>query len=202
MTYKITPDLKSLGKLEKAYAKTIKDEVMKAMKTAARQCIPVLSARTMDAPFASDSPHNPAKGGAYATGALLAGWEIAPSYADMSVSIYNDVRHAGWVEMGVRGSKKMLGAAAYPNIEKWIQAKNINFTYKGKQITTARMAIIIAKAINKRQGWRFKPRRIANRARPRVLEIFKARMREAVQRSMAKAVKSVAVRAATRGLSK
>jgi len=181
--------LKNMGMIEKAMARGLKNSIERAMKTAARQCIPVLSARVADAPPASDSPHS--KPGAIAFGTFLAGWEIDWSADDLSIAVYNKAVHAGWVDKGVRASKAKLGKTAVGNIEKWLIKKGIQFNDRnGKPLSSRRMAWIIVASINYRKDWRFKPRRVGLRARDRIAEIFKARMREALARATAEAVAS------------
>lgn len=189
MTTRVKVPLRNMGTIEKAMAKGLKNSIEKAMKTAARQCIPVLSARVADAPPASDSPHS--KPGAIAFGTFLAGWEIDWNADDLSVAVYNKAVHAGWVEKGVRASKAKLGKTAVGNIEKWLIKKGIQFNDRnGKPLSSRRMAWVIVASINQRKGWRFNPRKVGIRARDRIAEIFKARMREALVRATAEAVAS------------
>lgn len=193
MTTRVKVPLRNMGMFEKAMAKGLRNSIEKAMKTAARQCIPVLSARVADAPPASDSPHS--KPGAIAFGTFLAGWEVDWNAQNLTVDVYNKAVHAGWVDKGVRASKAKLGKTAVGNIEKWLIKKGIQFNDRnGKPLSSRRMAWIIVASINSRKGWRFKARKVGMRARDRIAEIFKARMREALTRATVEAL-------ATRGRS-
>lgn len=187
MVTRVKVPLRNMGSIEKALAKGFRNSVLKAMKIAARQSIPVLSARVWDAPPASDSPLS--VGPAHAFGTFLAGWEVDVNQADLTVSVYNKAVHAGWVEKGVRASKAKMGKFAVSNIQLWIERKGIKFSRKnGQPLSSLRMAWIIVAAMNARTGWRLKPRRVAMRARPRIAEIFTARMREAVLKATAEAL--------------
>ena len=182
------------GEFEKQLGKALRPALEKAMKLAARQSLPVLIARTLDAPPASDSPRS--KVGAYATGKMAQGWVV--DYASgkkggawsLEASIYNKELYMPFQNDGV----KALGAAMKPArtirvmkktknrmalqqmIELWIIQRGIVSIYGD---SVPKLAQRIIRAMYRRKPWTLKPRTIIERARARTRQIFDLRVRDA-----------------------
>lgn len=197
MAYKVEVPWRKLGYAEKRMGKELKKQLAKAMKTAARQCVPVLVARTMDAPPASDSARS--KAGAYAYGRLVKGWNIDASEKDLLTTIYNTEDYAQFVEEGVKAKPrgaagKLLGAikrlrggrssstksvgSVLTNLELWV---NVKLGLSGPP--ARRMAKRIWFAMRRRSGMMLKPRRIVRRATERIREIHQKRLAEALYKA-------------------
>jgi len=190
MTVRFKVPMRSMGRFEMALAQGFRKSIAKAMKVAARQCIPVLASRTWDAPPASDSPYSV---GTYphVTGTFVMGWEVDFNRDDLSVHLYNNVPYAGVINSGVRPAKLRIGRTAIDRIEEWIKARKIQFNdSKGRPLTPRQMTWAITQAMKKRKVWALKPRTITQRSALRVAEIFKARMLEYMARAVAEAVRT------------
>jgi hypothetical protein len=180
-----------MGQIEAALSAKMREAIRKGMNTAARQSIPVLSARVWDAPPASNSPHS--KGPAYASGAFLAGWEVGHQMNPISAWVFNKTAYAGFVDNGVKASTTKMGALAAKNLAIWVRQKGIKFTDKnGRVLSDRQMAWLILRAMNKRRGWRLRPRKVGMRAVPRIKQIFRDRIREAMERAAREAAKEAA----------
>lgn len=184
MSFVVNVPLSQLGKKEMALGRKLRQTIANALKVAARQSIPVLIARQKDAPPASDSPR--AKPPAIASGAMVADWGIDydSSPKALSVSIYNSRTYARFVEEGTKASPgKRMGRAGVDMIQKWMSERGIVLQGPGgKQMPANKAALIIANAIMSRnvEGYRNRPRRIVERAIPRIQEICSKRLDEAL----------------------
>lgn len=188
MTTRVKVPLKNAGRIEAKIAANLKAAVERGMKTAARQSIPVLSARTADATPASDSPHS--KPGAIATGAYLGGWEVEWGASPLFVSLVNKTAWAKYVDKGVSAKGKLMGVRAAKKLADWVEVRGIQFNDRsGRPLSSRQMAWAILTAMNRRAKWRLKPRNVGVKAKPRVAEIFRNRIRESVQRQMIKDAK-------------
>lgn len=199
MAYRVEVPWRRLGLAERNMSRQLRKEVGKAMKTAARQCVPVLVARTMDAPPASAN----GKAGAYAYGRLVKGWNIDTSEKDLLTTIFNTEDYAQFVEDGVKakpmGTARRLTAAArsvmrrligragtkpkavgsfLTNLELWV---NVKMGLSGPP--ARRMAKRIMFAMKRRTGMMLLPRHIVRRAYPRIVEIHGKRLAEALYRA-------------------
>lgn len=182
------------GEYEKQLGKSLRTVLEKALKTAARQSIPVLIARTLDAPPASDSPRS--KIGAYASGKMAQGWVVDYAYGkkggswSLEATIYNKELYMPFQNDGV----KALGAAMRPRrtvrvmkkaknrmalqqmIELWIIQRGIVSIY-GESVP--KLATRIIRAMYRRKPWTLKPRTMIERASARTRQIFDLRVRDA-----------------------
>lgn len=175
-TLRVNVNFKHAGMIEKSLAKHIKVAANKGLKVAARQSIAVLVARTVDAPPAAPESSPFRKPGADDQHSVRGGWEIDPEPRNMQLVIFNRALHAKYVEQGVKGNTGKLGPLARDLIEQWVQRKGIVIVYQGRTLTSKQAARQITRAINKRTGWRFKPRKIVERSQVRIREIFKKQL--------------------------
>lgn len=170
-----------------AHARGLKAAVMKSMQLAAKRVIPVLIARTNDAP-----PANPKGGpiGAYASGALARSWTVEVNPAGLSIVIRNSQNYSAAVDNGVKTKSARINASDPAVIQRfvsWMASRGIQvMTPNGKRLLSPEQgARKLIWGINKRQGtWRFMPRKIAIRAFPRIQDIFTKLIVEARQKHL------------------
>lgn len=187
MSYKRETKLKDLGKIEKVLAKNLSTAMIKAMRLAGTQSIPVLRARTLDAPPASAN----GKVGANDTGKLLKGWEIDFSQKEATVTVYNTQLHAAPAEEGVKASSGKIGAVGRDQIQGWMMRKGIKISNPNGNgfLSDKAAARFLTIAINRRKHMRFLKRKIVARAMNRIKGIFMARIMEARLRLAEQAMK-------------
>lgn len=184
MSFVVNVPLSQLGKKEMALGRKLRQTIASALKTAARQSIAVLVARQKDAPPASDSPR--ARPPAVASGAMIADWGIDfdSNPRALSISIFNSRTYARYVEEGAKAATNGISRAGVDMIQRWMAQRGITITHGGKQLPANKAAIIIANAITIRNmdGFRNRPRKITERATPRILEICNRRLEEGLER--------------------
>jgi len=175
--------LNRLGKLEAMLSRRLRDDARKAMEKAARQIIPVLIARTLDAPPASDSPRSVP--GAYASQKMAQGWRTRPLPSVLKYEIYNEQPYAPYQNFGVLTNTAKIPMSAVDNFVVWMGQRGIVvLDERGAPMEITKGAKRIILAMNRRTKWRIKPRRIVERARNRASTIFKDRLRDAMERAI------------------
>lgn len=179
------------GRAEQALGRALRPSIVASMRTAARLSRPVLIARTLDAPPASDSPRS--KVGAYASGELARSWEIDPEISrsrgagwELIATVFNRQLYAPYQNNGVRANTPRMGLLAIQMIERWIMLRGIVSLFNEP---LPRLARRIVAAMNGRDTWRIKPRTIIERAQSRVREIFTQQIRNGIARATAAAGK-------------
>jgi len=175
------------GRAEQQLGRGLRQVLVSAMRTAARQAKPVLIARTLDAPPASESRNSPP--GAYATGKLAKSWEIDAEISrttasgwELGATVYNTQLYAPFQNNGVRANQTLMGLMALQMIELWIVQRGIQSMFNE---SLPRLAKRIVFAMNRRETWRLRPRTIIERAQMRVREIFAAQIKQAIGRATA-----------------
>lgn len=177
------------GRAEQALGRQLRPAIVASMRTAARLAKPVLIARTLDAPPASDSPRS--KPGAYASGELARSWEIDPEISHtrgtgwvLTATVYNTQLYAAFQNDGVKANMPKMGLLAMQMIERWIVQRGIVSLFNEP---LPRLAKRIVGAMNGRDTWRIKPRTMIERAQGRVREIFTTQIRNGIARATAAA---------------
>jgi hypothetical protein len=177
------------GRAEQALGRQLRPAIVASMRTAARLAKPVLIARTLDAPPASDSPRS--KPGAYASGELARSWEIDPEISHtrgagwvLTATVYNTQLYAAFQNDGVKANMPKMGLLAMQMIERWIVQRGIVSLFNEP---LPRLAKRIVGAMNGRDTWRIKPRKMIERAQSRVREIFTTQIRNGIARATAAA---------------
>lgn len=173
------------GRAEQALGRQLRPAIVASMRTAARLAKPVLIARTLDAPPASDSPRS--RPGAYATGTLAKSWEIDPEISrtgangwELTATVFNRQLYAPYQNNGVRANTALMGVMAIQMIERWIMDRGIVSMFDEPLPRLARRIVF---AMNRRENWRLRPRKIIERAQARVREIFVAQIRQGIARA-------------------
>lgn len=135
-------------------------------------------------------------------------WEIIPDRPTMTIAILNKKIYSPYVEKGVKAgqSKIPTWGLTLDLFEQWLKARKIvahspqlfmpktgrrRGPNKDKPAPSPerRFARMIIWRINKRTGIRFEPRNIIKESTPRIREIFKARVREELERAMIREAK-------------